>query len=171
MPPMPALIVPGRTIGAATVVSFVSKIGTVSRWLVSCSCGKERVVSSPIVLRGCACRECSRKVNRTNKKHGMEGTPTYQCWIDMRRRCADPTRESYVNYGGRGIKVCERWKKFGNFLADMGKKPPDKTLDRFPNNDGDYEPGNCRWATPKEQRANQRPRQKQLHNRGNHEVS
>ena len=74
----------------------------------------------------------------------------------MRRRCENPNSTNYKNYGARGIKVCDRWQSFENFLADMGEKPdPALTLDRT-NNEGDYEPDNCRWATRKEQRANKR---------------
>jgi hypothetical protein len=75
----------------------------------------------------------------------------------MRKRCTNPKNVKFPTYGGRGIRVCERWlNSFPNFLADMGERPTGKTLDRHPNNDGNYEPTNCRWATAKEQRANQR---------------
>lgn len=78
----------------------------------------------------------------------------------MIQRCTDKNFARFADYGGRKIQVCARWRNsFTAFLADMGRKPsPMHSLDRFPNNDGDYEPGNCRWATPREQRANQRPR-------------
>lgn len=74
----------------------------------------------------------------------------------MVQRCTNPNCRRFADWGGRGITVCERWESFENFLADMGERPEGMTLDRR-DNDGDYEPGNCRWATPKEQRANQRP--------------
>lgn len=82
--------------------------------------------------------------------------PTYVVWFTMKERCLLPTHNMYPKYGGAGITVCERWLRFENFLADMGERPPGKTLDRYPDGKGNYEPGNCRWATPKEQARNRR---------------
>jgi hypothetical protein len=86
-------------------------------------------------------------------KHGWAGTPTYWSWNSMRSRCRDPKNASYPYYGGRGITVCERWAEFENFLADMGARPGGMTLDRI-NGDGNYEPGNVRWATKAQQSEN-----------------
>lgn len=93
------------------------------------------------------------KNNKVALKHGYHGTPTYNSWLGMRQRCYLKTSISYKKYGGRGIKVCKRWEKFENFLADMGERPEGKTLDRI-NNNGDYKPSNCRWATLSEQQRN-----------------
>lgn len=92
---------------------------------------------------------------RDQHGHARQKSPTYQTWMSMRRRCSDPTNKSWKYYGARGVRVCDRWAEFANFLADMGERPDGKTLDRI-DPDGDYEPSNCRWATPLEQRHNQR---------------
>lgn len=87
---------------------------------------------------------------RKPRSHGRCKTPIYRTWAQMIQRCENPKNPFYRRYGGRGIIVCERWHEFLNFLQDMGERPLGRTLDRI-NNDGNYEPGNCRWATPKEQ--------------------
>jgi hypothetical protein len=87
----------------------------------------------------------------------LGATATYRSWQSMVARCTNPKSTSYGNYGGRGVTVCERWRRFSAFLEDMGERPEGLSLDRI-DNDGNYEPGNCRWATNHEQRVNQRSR-------------
>lgn len=89
----------------------------------------------------------------------MGRTRMYRAWASMRFRCRSSSSEAWKYYGGRGIKVCKRWENFYNFLKDMGAPPPNLSLDRI-NNDGDYEPSNCRWATRSEQSKNRRKPQK-----------
>ena len=90
------------------------------------------------------------------ERHGANGTREYRIWCNMKTRCLNPNTSAYKNYGGRGIQVCARWAlSFSCFLEDMGACPPDRSIDRI-NNDGDYAPGNCRWATRKEQNSNTR---------------
>ena len=90
----------------------------------------------------------------TWSKGGISKHPLHQTWRGMRNRCRNPKNPVYERYGGRGISVCERWDDFRSFLADMGERPAGTSLDRWPDPNGNYEPGNCRWATPREQRVN-----------------
>jgi hypothetical protein len=121
-------------------------------WRCVCDCGGE-IVALGIALRVGNVRSCG--CNR--KPHGMTGTVVYQAWLAMKARCGNPNGANYANYGARGITICDRWiESFENFLADMGERPgPGHSLDRIDPN-GNYEPGNCRWATSKEQYENRR---------------
>lgn len=84
---------------------------------------------------------------------------TYKSWCSMIQRCCNSNHKKFRYWGGRGVTVCERWRKYDNFLGDMGARPPEKSLDRWPDKNGNYEPGNCRWATVHEQRMNCRRRE------------
>ena len=93
----------------------------------------------------------------SNKKHGGCGTGEYSIWVNMHTRCGNPKTKAYKWYGARGIVVCPEWSDFGRFLSDMGARPSIKhSIDRYPNKDGNYEPGNCRWASSTEQHRNRR---------------
>lgn len=136
--------------------------GHVTYVLARCKCGTKRNVSLPNLVSGksksCGCFR-SNKTRTTKTRHGdaRKGMVAveYSCWQSMIKRCGS---DANPDYGGRGIKVCDRWMTYEHFLADMGRKPSAKhSLDRYPDNNG-YEPTNCRWATPKQQRANQRQR-------------
>lgn len=98
---------------------------------------------------------CLRKEHPNSLKHGMSESREFRIWAEMHKRCTNPKFKSFAYYGGRGISVCDRWKRFENFFQDMGRCPTDWTLDRIDVN-GNYEPANCRWASRKTQSRNKR---------------
>ncbi|TGT72937.1 hypothetical protein EN802_13750 [bacterium M00.F.Ca.ET.159.01.1.1] len=161
----------GQRFGRLVVVEEAGRTPSGNiRWRCACDCGGEVFTVTAILRKGrsrsCGCLSVEL-VNARNRTHGLYfggQHPLYDTYRHMRNRCGDPGHKDFNLYGGRGIKVCDRWLNgdgvrigFECFVADMAPKPsPSHTLDRHPDNDGNYEPGNCRWATPVEQRHNQR---------------
>ena len=135
----------------------------VSQWMCHCDCGKDIIVSTGHLKAGstksCGCFQAEIQ-QRSHPRHGQSTiscvTAEYRAWHNMKQRCLNPNSTGHENYGGRGITVCDRWLNFENFFEDMGCRPSPKwSIDRI-DNDGNYEPGNVRWATRFQQTHNRR---------------
>lgn len=164
----------GERVGRLTILGpSPSRVGGRKAYVCVCDCGNETIVAGGSLREGgstsCGCLRSERLSDSNSKraKHGhtrvgatrkRDVSPNYYSWKSMIQRCRNPNAPNYHLYGGRGISVCDRWQGhdgFQNFLADMGERPDGKTLDRI-DNDGNYEPGNCRWSDAKAQSNNRR---------------
>ncbi len=160
----------GQVFSRLTVLKLAEVRHEKRMWECLCECGKTAIVATGDRRAG-RTKSCGN--HRTGRQsHGGSDKPEYQSWLGMKARCSNPKHFAYDYYGGRGIDVCDRWKNsFENFLADLGPRPTkDHTLERN-DVDGNYDPGNCRWATRLEQNKNRRPRKQKTHCKRGHPLS
>jgi hypothetical protein len=168
----------GMQVGLRTIISYEGK----NKWndhiyKVKCICSKENIIVWQRLMRTISCKQCCAKRigNEHLFKHGYASRELYidelgntkrkkhfhiyNIWTHIRDRCLNPKSKSYKDYGGRGIKICDRWSSFENFIEDIGDRPIGYQLDRI-NNDGNYEPANCKWSSSKENNNNRRTSKK-----------
>lgn len=164
----------GKRFGRWTVLTFShrrreSRKSFAYLWHCRCDCGEQRAISARMLFRGksisCGCYKIEFNISQVRKHGALDGKAKgvrrpdeYNIWLHMKDRCNNPNNNHYRFYGGRGIAVCSRWATdFAAFYIDMGPRPTKiHSIDRFPDMNGNYEPSNCRWATPKEQGNNTR---------------
>jgi hypothetical protein len=164
----PVVDLTGQRFGRLVAIRSVGrKFGGNTYWLCRCDCGAEKEIRGSALRSkkpgtnvwscGCGAKERCAELGRLHgplrRTHGGSGTPAFVSWVGMIRRCHDASHPSFAHYGGKGIAVCDRWRaSFKNFLADMGMRPAGRTLNRKLSS-GNYEPGNCEWATQEKQHA------------------
>ena len=153
--PRQAVDITGQKFGMLTAIMPVDKYrGSTMMWLCDCDCGQQAVVLIGNLRKGNS-KSCGCDRMRGCTTHGFAHLPEYKPWTAMKYRCDNPNNSVYYKYGGRGIKVCNRWYDFALFMDDMGDRPDGTSIDRI-DNDGDYTTENCRWATSHEQSRNKR---------------